>query len=1197
MGEILSFSFTKRKLTILTGLFVGLLFCVFIAPKAHAAQPGQSPTFVFPRPNGYVLLSKYKCSGHCLETPSVGLKVFYDTQDPAFINETGDLQVSIEVLCRGIGTGGWFDATNNPAQAVPYCGANNQQYTLSFSIPKSALISDPGKYTARYKYAHIGGWVTTQEPLIAFRALANNANGGITFDESNPSLNGTEFPDVNMTNGNYTTPNGYSADTNRYGIGSSFALWDNYFSQGTGATFDFSFYFKTDCNFTGSQSTIRWYDGDAAEGGTQTAGMRMQLIDKGTDGTGNFVFLDTGDTNFIGNNDAYRDYTFNIAKDHIYEWRWVNISRTNGIQLWMPFSEQNTAITCESPPIGGPGPTACNLGTFTYKSIWDGGAQNHTENAAITGWVQDKDAIGMVEVYLDADKGQPGSRQVGGGRYWGDKYPISLTGGPPGAPNDPNIGAGVKPSFGTGAPSWHDWFVVPRSDLAPFDDGKVHNVFIHLVDLDKNWNPTGNDPPSQVTQIGLCETPQCGTGGTTPGTVEVGQPFTASGSFSYNRAGSGQDITYDGTINLDSSQVLNEQHTMNPTLTLTTGSMNAPPGVGTHTVSWYAQWPAVATAFNGPQIQSLINQALARQVSLRDGTPVSGAHNSFAAPNGLTYMSVTCGSNYQVGRIPYYKIYGNDAAVGKGFNNGIIACTTTNYNATFRGFNKDGSALPASPSYDFMRGAGAQFALFALGISPSDGVQEVPSSGMKVGDSQNDQTFANTNIVSGTPVRRSTDYGGQGGVGNCIPDFFSKNTITASTARASVTPGVAAAGDDTSLPNTIISYVRPVAGQTSVIINGTANSTPAVSTLAVRKKHTIFVDGDARIANDTSIKYASFNNIADAPNFTLVVKGNIYIDDTTSQLDGLYIAQPKPDGTKGQIITCYRSGLNDPVPQDLLDDNCNNKLTINGAFIAREVKLLRTKGTLSNGIASVSAPPNFSWSYVNVATDPNRHCITIREPGLPGNDTWENPPDRESVWYDNWLCARNGLGIQWVNNGTYGLGGALSADQAGWYDLPQGSSRNKTVTIDGVQKECVLFYEPAMSNSLTAWNDNWLCMDQNNDYALKFYHGGADSKPSSNAGTCIAIWEPSDSWPAAYQSPIDGSWQSPSAYNGTWHDNWLCVVNTYTNPSNPEQSTDDNIAEVFNFSPELYVQQTTWSTQQSSTKGKYDSISNLPPVF
>jgi CTP synthase len=49
--------------------------------------------------------------------------------------------------------------------------------------------------------------------------------------------------------------------------------------------------------------------------------------------------------------------------------------------------------------------------------------------------------------------------------------------------------------------------------------------------------------------------------------------------------------------------------------------------------------------------------------------------------------------------------------------------------------------------------------------------------------------------------------------------------------------------------------------------------------------------------------------------------------------------------------------------------------------------------------------------------------------------------------------------------------------------------------------------------------------------------------------------------------------------------------------SGAEPSTDTNIAEVFNFSPEIYVQQTVWSANTSSTTGTYDSVNNLPPVF
>jgi len=121
------------------------------------------------------------------------------------------------------------------------------------------------------------------------------------------------------------------------------------------------------------------------------------------------------------------------------------------------------------------------------------------------------------------------------------------------------------------------------------------------------------------------------------------------------------------------------------------------------------------------------------------------------------------------------------------------------------------------------------------------------------------------------------------------------------------------------------------------------------------KRHTIYVDGDAFITND--IKYKS-NYTSGIPSFTLVVRGNIYIDKEVSTLDGLYIAQPKidpSDSTKtvpgtGRVYTCTESANGDPIIDvNAMYSKCGaddlgppKQLTINGAVLADRIVLNRS---------------------------------------------------------------------------------------------------------------------------------------------------------------------------------------------------------------------------------------------------------------
>ena len=108
---------------------------------------------------------------------------------------------------------------------------------------------------------------------------------------------------------------------------------------------------------------------------------------------------------------------------------------------------------------------------------------------------------------------------------------------------------------------------------------------------------------------------------------------------------------------------------------------------------------------------------------------------------------------------------------------------------------------------------------------------------------------------------------------------------------------------------------------------------------------TVYVpQGDVYIDND--IAYPANWTAGDVPLFQLVVgQGNIYIKNTVSRVDGVFIAQ-KVGNNGGSIYTCATSAapLN-PATTPNFYSLCNRKLTINGAFIANHVQFLRTRGT------------------------------------------------------------------------------------------------------------------------------------------------------------------------------------------------------------------------------------------------------------
>jgi hypothetical protein len=111
----------------------------------------------------------------------------------------------------------------------------------------------------------------------------------------------------------------------------------------------------------------------------------------------------------------------------------------------------------------------------------------------------------------------------------------------------------------------------------------------------------------------------------------------------------------------------------------------------------------------------------------------------------------------------------------------------------------------------------------------------------------------------------------------------------------------------------------------------------------------LFTTSNVYIDND--IKYGSgWQSLASIPMFELVTKGaNVYISNKVGELDGTYVAQNTQGdgkGAGGQIATCATATGPFTLDNNVFT-NCNKQLVINGAFVANDVMLERTAGTLS----------------------------------------------------------------------------------------------------------------------------------------------------------------------------------------------------------------------------------------------------------
>jgi hypothetical protein len=285
--------------------------------------------------------------------------------------------------------------------------------------------------------------------------------------------------------------------------------------------------------------------------------------------------------------------------------------------------------------------------------------------------------------------------------------------------------------------------------------------------------------------------------------------------------------------------------------------------------------------------------------------------------------ATNCTGTVTVAAKPYIRIYNGDVLSGSGFANTSPTCQLSS-GARQIGFNRGGSGAGAGA------GAGTTLAAFALGknvdfaSAAMRAAHPLPVKGL---------TFANVSAVT-ADGQANGNYGGELSSGffntQCVPDYFTESQVNGGTSLAA----------GSSIPATVL---------------------PAGTTSASRVNY--YVDGDVFITgNITYLVAAGANPTFGAdpntiPSFRVVARGNIYIAPGVSEINGSLIAQPRNDGTRGRIYTCAQSSWSANTPNNIptaaqQSASCTGKLTIFGSVIAKELKLLRTLGTLRNAASN-----------------------------------------------------------------------------------------------------------------------------------------------------------------------------------------------------------------------------------------------------
>ncbi len=292
---------------------------------------------------------------------------------------------------------------------------------------------------------------------------------------------------------------------------------------------------------------------------------------------------------------------------------------------------------------------------------------------------------------------------------------------------------------------------------------------------------------------------------------------------------------------------------------------------------------------------------------------------------------------------PYLSFYGNDVATGGSFP--MAGSCGASGTGKIMAYYRD---IPGSSG-----GSGNQLAVMAKGT-----VDGFVSAALR--------TTTPTPLKGLTLANTSGTYGGGFSASpHCLPDYFAAKPATPNSTTDVFTI-------QSSTPDPY--YIKPYSPTLSLENPGNNDYGPGV-------RKTLYVEGNLLIRGN--IRYSgTWGTQNDIPSIYIVVKGDIYIDKSVTQLDGTYIAQPIDSTNGGKIYTCVSStplfrfspapntyysaskytAPSGTVPAAMYAD-CNNKLTVNGAFIANQVKFLRTFGSLRDSVTPTPKPAevfNFS---------------------------------------------------------------------------------------------------------------------------------------------------------------------------------------------------------------------------------------------
>jgi hypothetical protein len=351
----------------------------------------------------------------------------------------------------------------------------------------------------------------------------------------------------------------------------------------------------------------------------------------------------------------------------------------------------------------------------------------------------------------------------------------------------------------------------------------------------------------------------------------------------------------------------------------------------------------------------------------------------------------------------------------------------------------------------------------------------------------------------------------------------------------------------------------------------------------------IFVKGNVYLNGNITYATAGWSP-GNVPSLVIVATGNIYIDPGVTQLDGVYMAQPSSSSAGGTVYTCGTaiSSTTFQVNNDFTA--CRNQLLVNGSFKAGKVKLLRTFGSLRDD-APTGAAPGYTavpvqWSSCGTYGSPVGGEACLPASGTSGlRCVHTDEPSEDSggaVWADNILCvpSTSDLHLAWTHYDNNPGAGDWTNPFSGWAPISVMSAHG--------YRYCTRWDVPP--DYPQTWYDNELCMDKARPDGvtplLKFVSNPATQAPGESCTKISEIADRDGQWTSGYYLCQPPSTIIP-AHSGPF---------TSCSNAGTQMTTDTCAAEVFRFSPELYLTDPpTQPPSQGATQ--YDAITSLPPVL